>query len=112
MNADELLWSLLGMAVLAWFFFDSLRVRERATALSRQACDQAGVQFLDETVALAHLGIRRGEQGLVWRRIYQFEYSDHRTTSPFYQYPPRGKGWVILRGMVLEDLTLEINTLK
>ncbi|CAK0769450.1 DUF3301 domain-containing protein [Gammaproteobacteria bacterium] len=112
MNDNELLWSLLGMAVLAWFFFDSLRARERATALSRQACDQAGVQFLDETVALDRIAIRRGVQGLVWWRRYRFEYCDDRTATARYQYVQRGKGWVILCGMRLEDLKLELETLE
>ncbi len=99
MDIDGLFWALVGIALLAWFFFDSLRARERAIALSRQTCDCAGVQFLDETVALARIGIRRSEGGLVWRRIYQFEYAE---TSQF--YAQRGNGRVILRGMVLEDL--------
>ena len=98
---SELLWSLLGLALLAWFFFDSLRARERAVARSRQACDHANVQFLDETVALVRLGVRRSEQGLVWRRVYHFEYADgaHPCTQ-------RGSGLVILRGAILEDVYL------
>jgi hypothetical protein len=100
---NEFLWSLLGLAMLAWFFFDSLRARERALVLCRQACERAGMQFLDETVALARLGIRRGSHSLIWRRMYRFEYSDDGTR--------RGSGWVILRGMELEDLALDLETL-
>jgi hypothetical protein len=102
-TTNALLWSLLGLALLAWFFFDSLRARERATALCHQACDRAGVQFLDETVALARLGVRRSSPGLVWRRMYRFEYSDDGAR--------RGGGWIILRGMELEDLALDLETL-
>lgn len=107
MNINELLWSLLGMALVLVFFFDNLRARERATVLSRQACDQMGLQFLDETVALVRLGIRFGEQGLIWRRVYQFEYADDRETSFFSQYARRGKGSVILRGIALENLKID-----
>ncbi|CAK0742902.1 DUF3301 domain-containing protein [Gammaproteobacteria bacterium] len=108
MNPKELLWSLFGMALVAWFFSDSLRARESAIIFSRQACHQAGMQFLDETVALARLGIRFGEQGLAWRRVYHFEYSDDRMVSSCHPYTRRGKGWVILCGTILEELTLEI----
>ena len=112
MSTNELVWSLLGVTVLVWFFFDSLRVREKATVLCRQACDYARVQFLDDTVALVRLGVCRSEQGLVWRRIYQFEYLDDRSVDSFTQYALRGKGWIILQGTRLENLTLEIKMLE
>lgn len=62
---------------LAWFWFDSLRARESAVSAARRACASDGVQFLDETVALAALGMLRSDDGWpVLRRIYRFEFSD------------------------------------
>ena len=71
---------LLGLIVLAvggWFVWDSLKVRESANAAMRAACRQAGLLFLDDTVALHSVWpARNGDGHLVLRRIYEFEYSD------------------------------------
>lgn len=62
---------------LVWFWFDSLRARESAVRAARLACQADGVQLLDDTVALAALGLRRGDDGRpMLRRIYRFEFSD------------------------------------
>jgi len=65
------------LIAIAWFWFDSLRSRESAIRAARLACNADGVQLLDDTVALASLGMQRGDEG--WaslRRIYRFEFSD------------------------------------
>lgn len=65
------------LAALAWFWSDSLRARESAVRAARLACTADGVQLLDDTVALAALGLQRGDDGWpVLRRIYRFEFSD------------------------------------
>ncbi|MDP2239983.1 MAG: DUF3301 domain-containing protein [Burkholderiales bacterium] len=62
---------------LAWFWSDSLRARESAIRAARLACTADGVQLLDDTVALAALGMQRSDDGRpVLRRIYRFEFSD------------------------------------
>jgi hypothetical protein len=66
---------LLLLMLLIWFWRDSLRTRELATAISRKACTSHGVQFLDQTVALRRLGLRWLRTGLRFRRVYQFDYS-------------------------------------
>lgn len=76
MHWFELL-SLLFLAILAWLWFDSVKVREIAVRAARQACQARGCQFLDETVAIARLGTTRDDEGrLLLRRTYHFEYSD------------------------------------
>lgn len=68
---------LLGIAALAWFWFDSLNVRETAIRAVRSACESEGLQLLDDTVASSGLWAERdGEGRLRLRRNYQFEYSD------------------------------------
>lgn len=54
----------------------SLRAKERARAFATTLCANAGVQLLDQTVALQRLRLRRGDDGrLHWLRRYRFELS-------------------------------------
>ena len=49
---------------------------ERADQLGRDACQAAGVQWLDQTVHAAGLRLRRGDNGrLGFERSFRFEYS-------------------------------------
>lgn len=90
---------LLGLASI-WYWLDSLRAREIACALCEQACAGAGVQFLDETVALKRLWLRRDREGrLRLRRLYGFEFSVTGES--------RRAGFVILSGIKLEILHLD-----
>jgi len=67
----------LALVALGWMWFDSLRARESAVRAARLACHADGVQLLDDTVALASLGLLRGAGGrMALRRIYRFEFSD------------------------------------
>lgn len=72
-------WEVVALALLAalgWFWLSSLRVREHALAAGRHACAEAGVQFLDDTVALAHIRLARNNLGqLRFARLYRFEFS-------------------------------------
>lgn len=64
--------------ILSGFYIwhDALKARELARALSQQLCAQAGVQLLDQTIALKRLGIARGSDGrLHLRRRYRFDIS-------------------------------------
>jgi hypothetical protein len=79
------------LVALGWFWWDGLNKRELAIRAARGVCQQAGVQLLDETVALKHLGLGRDEnQRMQFRRDYFFEYSDTGNN--------RLPGYVYLRG--------------
>lgn len=66
--------ALIAAALLVWA--DSLRARERALAAGRAACERNGLQFLDETVAIARLRLARDAGGrLRLCRTYAFEFS-------------------------------------
>jgi hypothetical protein len=68
--------SIAVLAALAWLWFDSVKARDIAVAAARRACAADGVQFLDDTVAIASLKPARDDDGrLVLRRAYAFEYS-------------------------------------
>jgi hypothetical protein len=74
MSPEGLLLVLFG--VLAWFWWDGLQKRELAIQAARQACDRAGVQFLDESVALRRMRLRRDDdQRASVYREFAFEYS-------------------------------------
>ncbi|KAF0101415.1 MAG: hypothetical protein FD187_1381 [bacterium] len=67
---------LAGLAGLGVFWWDGLQKRELALQAARRVCEQAGVQFLDDTVALRKMALRRDPdmRARVYRE-YSFEYS-------------------------------------
>lgn len=69
---------LLGLfAVAAWYWYAGMHAREQAVAASRRACQDAGLQLLDESVALARLRLARDGSGQVrFQRDFRFEFSD------------------------------------
>lgn len=72
---SEILFFLLLAAVL-WFVADSLKAREAAHAAARDACNKAGVQFLDDTVSQTKLRLTRDHAGrAVLERWFRFEFS-------------------------------------
>jgi hypothetical protein len=71
------LWATAGLGAVAWFWWDGLRKRETAIRAARALCQQTGVQFLDDTVALARLRLRRdAKQRVRFYREFCFEFSD------------------------------------
>jgi len=76
MDLLDLLGFLL-LAAAAWLWLDSLKAREAAVSAAKAACNSEHLLLLDDTVAIARLGLARdGGGGLRLRRIYGFEYSD------------------------------------
>jgi hypothetical protein len=70
---------ILGIAVLAWFWMDALRCKEIARAAGLRACQQVEAQFLDDTVEITKLRLRRTVQGrIVLYREYRFEFTHNR----------------------------------
>lgn len=71
------IWGLALLAGLAGFWWDGLKKREIAVLAARRACERAGVQLLDATVALARLRLRRdADQRARFYREFAFEFSD------------------------------------
>lgn len=92
--------ALLFIVLVAFFWIDSLRARERALAAGRAACERYAVQFLDETVAFARLRLGRDEEGrLKLARTYTFEFSDTGNN--------RRHGAIVLLGTALQDVQME-----
>ena len=94
------IFSLLLLAALLWYWFDSLRALEHAREVGRRACSNADVQFLDDTVASIALElVRDGSGRRVLRRTYRFEFSETGNS--------RIEGKVILLGHQVESVTME-----
>ncbi len=87
-------------ALLAWFWFDSLRAREAALRHCRAACRENSVQLLDQTVECISLRPARNHSGRVaLRRVYRFEFSDTGDN--------RREGRVVMFGAARESLDME-----
>jgi hypothetical protein len=90
----------LGFAVLAWYWMDALRCKEIARAAGLRACQQVEAQFLDDTVEITKLRLRRNAHGqLVLYREYRFEFTHNR------DYRLRGE--IVMLGRRVVRLALE-----
>lgn len=94
-------WSMLiGLCLaagLAWFWHDSLGVRELANQAAVEACERLQLQFLDGTVAFARLWPTRGVGGRpTLRRTYVFDYTADSIA--------RRQGFVVLLGSRVESI--------
>jgi hypothetical protein len=99
MDFTDLLFILL-LAALAGFWLDGLRALETARNAGKRACLSAGVQFLDDTVTVTALALRRNSQGhLAIRRTYHFEFSDTGDN--------RLEGTLVLLGARVESVEME-----
>ena len=75
MSWEILLLGLFG--VVGWYWYAGMQMREQAVAVGRRACVDAGLQFLDESVALSRTRFARNSSGqLQFLREYRFEFSD------------------------------------
>lgn len=66
---------LLAIGALVWIWMDAMAARERAVQIGQRLCRDAGVQLLDQSVALQRLRIRRTAGGLALARRYHFDVS-------------------------------------
>ena len=85
-------------ALIIWFWLDSARAREIATGVCSAACEQRGLQFLDQTVALGKLGLRWTVNGMRIRRVYRFDFSEEGVG--------RRTGHITVLGIELEEFSL------
>lgn len=86
----------LVMLLLAWIWLDGARAREFATTLAKRYCDNRDLQFLDDTVSLARIGLRWTKDGLRVRRMFRFDFS--------LEGVGRRTGYVLMLGIRLESI--------
>jgi hypothetical protein len=96
----ELSWStpviIVVVTLVAWFWQDSLKVRDRANEAAIEACTRMALQFLDGTVAFTNLRLVRDAGQIRLRRTYIFDYTA--------QSIERLQGFVVLLGMRVESV--------
>lgn len=98
MNMDSL--SAIFVVLLGgWLWLITLHAHEQALAHARRACERAGVQMLDQAVALRAVALRWTGEGLRLRRTYRFEFSEAGVE--------RRIGTVVMLGLRLEQLSLD-----
>jgi hypothetical protein len=91
---------LLLLTLVAALWLDGRRVQEIAVARCRQACENAGLQFLDDVAPLWRLGLIRDAAGVLrLRRTYTFDY-----TTPLGE---RRSGSIVMLGKTPAALRLE-----
>jgi hypothetical protein len=74
--------TLLVLALIAWYWSYSQKIKQLALRASINRCKEAGVQFLDHSVVLHRIGFRKNSNNQ-WKMIreYRFEFTstgDHR----------------------------------
>jgi len=82
------------------YWLDSIRAKENATTYAKNACKKVLLEFLDDTVLIKKVRLRRNTQGqMSIYREYEFEFS---STGEF-----RYKGQIRLLGKYLVDVEME-----
>jgi hypothetical protein len=89
---------ILLICAIIWFWLDSARAREIAIGICQHGCEARGLQFLDQTVAQARLGLRWTNTGIRFRRVFRFDFSEEGVG--------RHSGHVTLVGIQLEEFSL------
>jgi len=91
---------ILFLALIAWFWLNSIRAQEIAMQASAQACQQIEVQFLDQTASLKKIRIVRNKSGrMIFERIYSFDFSRDRES--------RTQGLVTIIGQKVTQVLLD-----
>ena len=68
--------ALLSIIAIVWYWFDGLQAREIAIRAGTGLCQKQGVYFLDDSVAMQKVRLRRNSAGqVVFYREYRFEFT-------------------------------------
>lgn len=82
---------LIGLGVAAWFWLETRHVQEIAVAHCRRACENAGVQFLDDIAPVGGTKLARDRNGVMrLRRLYTFDYAN--------EFGERHSGSIVMLG--------------
>jgi hypothetical protein len=92
--------AILFLVAVILYWLSAARAKENASRGARLRCQQEGVLFLDDTVALRHWRLRRDSSGAI--RIHR-EYAFEFATDGGIRY----RGRVILWGAQVREIELE-----
>jgi hypothetical protein len=98
MNESSIVLLILGL--IGWLWWDSRGVAERATVAARAYCGNAGVSFLNDTVAWQKLRLKRNRSGrMQLQRTYFFEFAS--------DMQQRYRGEIVMLGKKVESISLD-----
>lgn len=98
MNESTIVLLLLGL--IGWLWWDSRGVAERATVAARAYCGNAGVSFLNDTVAWQKIRLKRNRAGrMQLHRTYFFEFAS--------DMQQRYRGEITMLGKKVESISLD-----
>ena len=86
------------LALLLWFWQNTLYTRELALKAAQDVCLRQHLQLLDATVTLQRIVLRRSGSRLLLQRTFQFSYSTDGDS--------RDIGFVIVSGNHVEQVGL------
>ena len=88
------------LSAITWYWWDTMQCKEIAKTAGKHACRNSQVQFLDDTVALKKLWLRRGDNGrLQLCRIFFFEFA----SDGAYRY----QGRIVLTGKQVREVAMD-----
>jgi len=92
--------TILLLCGLAWFWWDSRGVAERAIQVAKNSCSRVGVTFLNDTVGWKKLRLKRNKSGRVqFQRTYFFEFAS--------DMEQRYQGEIIMLGKYVDKVNLD-----
>lgn len=98
--AGEGLFLILILAAIAWYWWSTMQSKELAKQAGKQACSQYDVQFLDETVEMKKIWLRRNRQGrLEFCRLFFFEFATDGEK--------RYQGRIVVLGRQVSDVEMD-----
>ena len=96
---QEYLFAVLLLLIL-WHWWETMQCKELARQAGRQACRNAEVQFLDDTVEQKKLWLRRSESGkLQICRLFFFEFSSDGAR--------RYQGRIVMLGKFIQEVEMD-----
>lgn len=98
MSGTELL-ILLVLVGAIFYWIDTIRTKEIATQHGKKRCEKLAVTFLDQTVEIKKVRLKRNPRGtLSFKREYGFEFSSDGVR--------RFDGEIVMLGKILESLSM------
>lgn len=99
MSGLELMVLSLFLAII-WYWLEGIRVKEIAISRGKAKCQSLGVHFLDESVVLTKLRLRRTTQGhIAIYREFSFEFTSDSARRHY--------GRLILLGRHVHELSMD-----
>jgi len=98
--AGEGLFLILLLAAVAWYWWSTMQSKELAKNAGKQLCTRYDVQFLDETVEMKKIWVRRNNAGrLELCRLFFFEFATDGET--------RYQGRILILGKQVSDVEMD-----